>query len=387
MKQEPLYIDTPTALSDFCEAIAGAPRIAIDTEFLREKTYHARLCLIQVATPEQIACIDPLAIDDLTPLLDRIYDESSLKILHAARQDIEILHHLHGRPPAPIFDTQIAASVLGHGEQTGYGNLVREVLDIELEKGHARTDWSRRPLSPEQITYAADDVRYLFALHHRLDAELGRLGRRDWLEPDFTALSDPQRYQVDSGELWRKVSGLRQLRSGDQLAVLRELVIWREAEAQRSDRPRKWVLDDETLLDLARRQPTSEQALGTIRGLEPRQLQRIGSDLLSAIEQGRAVPEAEQPQVEPRHTPVADEEAISDALMALLRQRAAAAGISPSMLATRRHLERMAAGERDLALLSGWRRKVAGEALLDLIEGRSILHIEGSRLLDEVALR
>ena len=189
-----LYVDSPAALGDLCNRLAGAEWIAVDTEFLREKTYYPQLCLLQVGTPAVTACVDPLALTDLGPLLDLLYDPAIAKVFHACHQDLEIFYNLRGSVPGPVFDTQIAAPLLGHPEQMGYAGLVEALLGVTLEKAHARADWTRRPLPESQLRYAADDVIYLAQLYPVLRAELAKHGRLQWLADDFAALGDPERY-------------------------------------------------------------------------------------------------------------------------------------------------------------------------------------------------
>ncbi len=376
--KHPGLITTQNQLHDLCHTLAGAARIALDTEFIREKTYYPRLCLIQVATPEVVACIDPLAIDDLSPLLDRLYDPASLKLFHAGRQDLEILYRLRGMLPTPLFDTQLAAALLGHGDQVGYGPLVEQVLGIVLEKGHSRTDWSQRPLSAEQLAYAADDVRYLLPLHEALQQRLQTLGRASWLDEDFAALAAPESYQSDPAQQWQRLSGVNRLKEGRQRAIARALAEWREETAQQLDRPRKWVLSDEPLLDIARRPPRNRAALAAIRGIEARFVERHGEALLQVVESACQLPASAWPAAEERLRLTTEQEALSDALMATLRLCAHEAEVAPTTLASRRDLERIAAGERDLPLLHGWRAHLAGERLLALVEGRLSLRVDGS---------
>jgi ribonuclease D len=376
------YVDDPSALEALCRELEGAEWLALDTEFIRERSYYPRLCLLQIATPEVIACIDPLALQDLDPLLERLYDPDTVKVLHAASQDLEIFYHLRGTVPGPVFDTQVAAAALGHGDQVGYGKLVQAVLGIELEKGHARTDWSQRPLDPEQLRYAADDVRYLLELYPKLQAELERRGRRAWIEEDLRGLCDATRYAPDPESAWRRLRGANTLKPR-QLAVLRALAGWRERRAMNADRPRRWVLQDDVLLELARRAPRDEHALGKIRGLEENARRRMGDELLEHIEAALAEPESSWPAPEPRLALTPEQDAVADALMALLRTSAEEAQISASAIATRKDIERLAAGERDLELLRGWRGRLVGERLLALIEGRLTLRVEAGRLRGE----
>ncbi|MFW2134544.1 ribonuclease D, partial [Ectothiorhodospira haloalkaliphila] len=249
------FIDQPEALKAFCERLKGVDWFALDTEFIREKTYYPQLCLIQVATPEEVACIDPLNLEDLSPLTHLLFDPNITKVLHAASQDLEIFFHQQGRVPGPIFDTQVAASLLGHGDQVGYGKLIQLVLGVELEKGQSRTDWAQRPLETIQLRYAADDVHYLARAYPLMRQALEDNGRLAWLEDDFQRMQDPRTYQPDPETIWRRLKGINTLRGEQALAVARNLARWREQEAMRLDRPRRWLLQDEVILDLARRKP------------------------------------------------------------------------------------------------------------------------------------
>ncbi|MDE2089680.1 MAG: ribonuclease D, partial [Gammaproteobacteria bacterium] len=290
-----LYIDTPQRLAALCRRLEGRPWLALDTEFLRDKSYRPRLCLLQVAVEDAIACVDPLALDDLTPLLDLLYDPSIVKVLHSAYQDLEIFYYLRGAPPRPVFDTQIAALLAGHGDQIGYASLVQALLGVKLDKAHTRTDWSRRPLHPEQLQYAADDVRYLGPLYLRLRDELEHRGRLAWLQEDFTALTDPATYANPPETAWRRIRGAERLTDA-QFAVLAALAAWREQTAQRNDRPRQWILSDDCLLELARHRPASLEKLAGIRDLKPGALDKYGADLLELIRAARHAPAAARPE-------------------------------------------------------------------------------------------
>lgn len=369
------FIDSPERLASLCERLRGHPWLAIDTEFIREKSYYPQLCLIQVATTEVVACIDPLALPDLDPFLDLVFDPGVTKILHAARQDLEILLHLRGELPRPIFDTQIAATVLGYGDQIGYGNLVKEGLDIDLEKGYARTDWFQRPLDPDQILYAADDVRHLGALYETLLEQLTARGRLEWLAEDFAALTDPRCYVTPPEEAWLRIKGVGKLK-GVQLAVARALAAWREREAIAQDKPRRWLLKDELLLDLARLMPENRSRLERLRGLEKGSLDRYGAHWVSLIAAARKEPRDQWPLLEQGERLTPRQEAVLDLMGAVLQQTAAEHGISPSAIAGRRHLEQLLLGNGDTPLTRGWRGALVGETLLSLLEGR--LHISVS---------
>jgi ribonuclease D len=213
------YVASRSDLDDLCEQLAGSPWLAVDTEFHREKTYYPELCLVQVANDDIIACVDPLAVDDLSPLMDLFYSPNTTLVFHAARQDLELFFLLRNALPPNIFDTQLAATVLGYGDQIGYGNLVKQCLNVDLDKAHARTDWRQRPLSPAQIEYAADDVRYLRELYHQLHDKLITTKRLAWLDDDFATLSSVNTYQEDPNSSWLRIKGAGKLK-GQQLAVL-----------------------------------------------------------------------------------------------------------------------------------------------------------------------
>jgi len=374
-----LYIDTPEQLAALCQQLRQHDWLTLDTEFLREKTYRPRLCLLQVANPDVIACVDPLAVEDLSPLLDVLYEPGITKVLHAAHQDLEILFELRGALPAPIFDTQIAATLLGHGEQIGYGNLVKAELGLELEKAHARADWCHRPLDAAQLDYAADDVRHLREVYLRQRAQLAELGREQWLQPDFDELSDPARYRNPPEQAWQRVKGSNRLK-GVQLAVLQALAAWREEQAQHSNRPRRWVIKDEVLLDMAKQMPQALDKLRRIRGLEDNTVQRHGETLLRLIGEAKQRPKAQWPQAKSGTRLPPEQEPLVDMLMALLRDLCQRQRISPSAVAGRRELEMMLMGERDIPLLHGWRASIAGDALQALLRGELALRVEDGRL-------
>lgn len=368
MLPEVRYIDTPAALREICDQLRGVPWLTLDTEFLREKTYYPKLCLLQVATPGLVACIDPLVLEDLSPLFEVLYRHETTKVLHAARQDMEIFYHLRGALPSPVFDTQIAALLLGFPDQIGYGNLVRETLGIELDKLHSRTDWSRRPLLDAQIHYAAEDVFYLAQVYQHLIEKLTALGRLDWLSEDFERLSRVELYENDPAQVWLKVRGVNRLK-GPALAVLQALAAWRETLAQDLNRPRGWLLRDDDMIEIARHQPATTAALGAIRGVHERFVDKHGAQVLELVAEARhrtpkLLPSTGRPV---RLAPA--QEALVDALMAVVRLSAAENSLHPAVLASRGQLEQLVTGATDSEVLHGWRGQLVGKRLQALLRG------------------
>jgi len=373
------YIDNPSNLLVWCNKLREYDWFAIDTEFMREKTYYPQLCLIQIATVDEAVCIDPFGIDDLGPLLELLYDPNMLKVLHAARQDLEIFHVMRGTPPVPVFDTMLAATLLGHGDQIGYGALVKETLGVELDKAQTRTDWSRRPLSAEQLAYAIDDVRYLVQVYQKQHEALGKNGRLAWLADDFAALSAPGLYINQPEEAWLRIKGVHFLK-GVQLAVAQQLAAWREQQAQQTDRPRRWVLKDEVIFDMAKQMPASLERLGRIRGLDKSMLERHGKHLLDLIEQGKQCPRESWPQLEQPVRLSADQEALVDAMMAMVRLRAIEQQVSVQTLAPRREVEKLLRADNDSILLHGWRAQLVGHDLQRLLRGELQLRVDEGQL-------
>ena len=370
-----LYVDTHEQLVELCTRLQGSEWLAIDTEFIREKTYYPRLCLVQVCNGEIAACVDPLAIGDMSPLLTILYDPGTLKVLHAARQDLEIFLHDHGRLPMPVFDTQPAAALLGHGDQIGYANLVKLLLDVDLPKDQSRTDWSHRPLDEQQLRYALDDVVYLGRLYLHMRGHLFDRERLQWLAADFATLADPETYYPDPSDMWRRIKGRKLLR-GRQLAVLRSIAAWREQQARARDLPRKWILKDDTLIELCRRMPRDPAGLAKIRGLEPGQIRREGDTLIELIEQATALPRENWPDDEDRPKPLSpSEEAMVDLMHAALRLIAEQHQLSPLAIASRKDLEKLLRGENDNPLNEGWRSSLAGQQLREVMAGSRIIKV------------
>ena len=368
------YIDTPHALSAFLQQAQAAEWVALDTEFIREKTYYPRLCLIQVATPDTLACIDPLGIDDLSPFFAWLDNPAMTKVFHAAWQDLEIFCHLSGRVPAPIFDTQIAAAVLGLGDQLGYARLVEELLEVQLDKSQSRTDWSRRPLNKQQLEYAIDDVRYLREIYPLLQQQLTETKRANWLGKPFQRLSDPAEYQPDPRSIWKKVKGV-QLLKPKQLAVLRELAAWREERAIGKNLPRRWLLSDEVLVDMSRMKTREAADFEQIRGLSAEQISRHAETWLGLIRTGQALPPEEWPELPRRRKLDSELSLLADLLMVVVNQQALENNISAQMIATRSQVEKMLTEGRS-NLSDDWRGGLVNEAFDQLLSGKYCIQVK-----------
>lgn len=374
------YVDTPEQLTALCCRIENADWIAIDTEFLREKTYYPKLCLIQLAIPGLNACIDPLALDDISELLTVFNNPAITKVLHACSQDLEILVQLSGQVPTPIFDTQIAAPLLGLPEQTGYAALVEAMLEVRLDKGMARTDWSKRPLSKKQLKYALDDVIYLCQLYPLMLKKLSALGRLAWLKDDFVRYASPDRYHSDPDKAWLRIRGYDRL-NRKQLSILQALASWREKRAQAENRPRAWLLRDDTLLDIARICPETHEELAGIRQIPEQIIKKQGSNLSRLIEQAGAMQPQPLPAKNRRKKPNLKQEALADVLQAQLALLAEQNAINPATLATRKQLQALVMGESDLPVLSGWRFEMAGKELQEMMKGKRRLSVTDKELI------
>jgi ribonuclease D len=374
-------ITTTAALAEFCNELKGQPFIAVDTEFMRETTYWPKLCLIQVASPDSEACIDPLADGlDLEPLLELLRDTSILKVFHAARQDVEIFNNLNAMP-TPLFDTQVAGMAAGFGEQIAYDALVRQMLKIELDKSSRFTDWARRPLSDAQLTYALADVTHLATLFPLLRERLDKAGRLPWVEEEMKALCDPAAYDVDPEKAWRR---LRPRKSqAKYLAVFKAVAAWRERTAQNRDQPRGRILKDEAIDELATQAPTSLEGLNTLRGV-PKGFggSKFGPDLLAAIKAALADPEGYAPVLDKAGPPPpASAGAVVELLKVLLKARAEEAGVASKLIATVSDLEKIAADdEANTPALVGWRREAFGADALKIKRGELALVLDGTRV-------
>lgn len=368
------------ALTALCERLAAEPYITIDTEFMRENTFWPQLCLVQLAGETEAAAIDPLAPGiDLRPLF-KLLSAPVLKVFHAARQDIEIFHHLTGDVPAPLFDTQVAAMVCGFGESVGYETLIRELTGAQIDKSSRFTDWGRRPLTDKQIAYALSDVTHLREAYEKLAARLDESGRRDWVGEEMAVLAAPETYESHPELAWKRIK-LRHMKPR-QIAILQAAAAWRERQAQSRDIPRNRIVRDDTLLQLAAHPPDSVEDLKRMRGF-PGNLAggNAGRALLEGVAEALALPESDLP-AQMKRKPSAPPAAKMDLLRVLLKDAAESHDVAAKLIASAADLEALARGTRaGIPALSGWRREVFGNAALDLLEGRLALTVKGNRLV------
>ncbi len=359
-----MLIDKPADLQAAIARFANCEWLTVDTEFVRKETYWPRLCLVQVGDGRTEAVLDATRLPDLSPLLDLLMRTDIIKVFHAPSQDLEIFVRLTGGAPTPLFDTQIAASLLGIGDQPGYAALVEKRLGIKVDKSLTRTDWSRRPLSTAELAYAADDVRHLATLYPALRDELASRGRLAWLVEDCERLTRPQRYQVQPARAWERLKGLARLPPAAQ-HVAAALAAWRETLAEARDRPRKWVLADDALYRIADRQPADAAQLAALQVLPPKTLERQGEELLRLVAETRGSNNAALALDVQLSEP---QKARLQKVLTRTREIAAALDIPPALLAPRAEVEALVlqGAEAPVVLLSGWRREVAGEQLLKL---------------------
>ena len=369
-------ITTTEDLEAACAKLASAPFIAVDTEFMREQTFWPRLCLIQIAGGDAEILIDNLAPGiDLKPFFDLMVDENVLKVFHSARQDIEIVHHLAGVVPHPIFDSQVAAMVCGFGEAVSYSMLVKRLLGTNLDKSSRFTDWSRRPLSERQLTYAIGDVTHLRDLYPKLRAQLDNSERATWLNEEMGVLTDPATYELHPERAWRRLK--MRIKTQKALGVLMELAAWREREAQTQDVPRSRILKDEALYDIAGQAPRTTEDLGALRSLHNgfARSQR-GRGVLEAVQKGLERDPATVPPLQRGEPMPPEAQAVMDLLRVLLKATAGRHGVAPKLIATSDDLEQIArSSDADVGALRGWRRKLFGEDALSLKRGELALVI------------
>ncbi|MDQ6986218.1 MAG: ribonuclease D [Mariprofundaceae bacterium] len=389
-----IYIENPSMLETACAELKKASVLCVDTEFHRESTYYAEFALIQIASRDVCYLIDPLAIDDLTPLWDVILDPDILKVFHAARQDVEIIVNKTGKLPLPLFDTQVAAALLGFGLQVGFGNLVQKVTGKALPKAESFTDWLKRPLTESQLTYAADDVIYLMPVYQHLAERLQATARTDWLDEEQEVLCAAATYANDPEQMFWRVKGSNRLRPR-QMAVLRELAAWRERAVQQRDLPRRRLIQDEPLLALARKTQLDEEQMTHIRGLNNGTVRRFGGDILAAWQRGQDCDKENWPQTSRSPQYSEGTEMRLELLMTLVRLRAEKVEIAANILASRNEVAALASwanhgngngnnhGKKtdwdsppDNHCMRGWRKKLIGDDLLRMLRGELCLRLD-----------
>ncbi len=359
-------LTTTQELISFCKASHNVDWLALDTEFIREKTYYPNLCLVQIASERDIVCIDTIAINDLSPLRELLYQPSITKIFHSASQDLEIFVNLFNSVPKPMFDTQIAASLLGYGDQVSYAHLVNEICGIELDKSLSRTNWEYRPLSKKEIRYAVDDVKYLAKVYLYLKDKLSENERNHWVEFECNTLSALEKYKVDAKKIWKTVKGAGKLEP-HQLIILKQLAQWREHQAIAENKPRRWILSDKVLRNLSIKQPRDFNSLQQIEGLYSEHA-AYAKTLLDEIKFAQTLPEEDWPKAS-LISPLSNEQRkLVKQAQSLIRERAEELNLSPSMLATRSVVEKLIRGKRELDILSNWKKELIGDELVELIK-------------------
>lgn len=372
-----LYIRTTPLLRHVCVQAEDEGCLALDVEFIREQSYAPKVALVQIALSDTCAIVDPLYVEDLSPLLTLLSAPHVLKVLHAATQDMDVLSWHSETLPTRIFDTQIAAAMVGMGEQLSYSNLVERVLGVALTKNESYSDWLRRPLTPEQHAYALDDVRYLLPTYRLLSERLEAMNRTAWVEEEFRKFEDGERYQRDPRTLFRRIRRGHSLSPQGQ-AILRELAAWRDEEARTLDRPPRSVLNDDNLVDIARKAPRTPEELRRLRGVPSRVLERSSEVMLMMVERGLAVSEDERPQrLYTTHRPNQTEKLMVKVLDACLKTLCAREKLPASFVMSRNDLEHMVRLHRrgcvspeDKGFLQGWRHDLVGRELLAVLEGR-----------------
>lgn len=378
-----MYITTPEQLATLVDQLKDATVLALDTEFVREKTYFHRLGLIQVASDGVCAAIDPIHIANIDPFLDLIRNPNVLKIFHAGRQDLEILNRLCGETLGPVFDTQVAAALVGWGAQISFARIVLKATGKKLHKGETYTDWCRRPLSQDQIDYALDDARLLLPSYEKLLKVLKKCNRLDWVQGEFQSLEDPEKFKLpDPEKQFLKVKSIRNLKP-QNLAVLKELAAWREREAVRRDCLAKAVVRDEPLLEIARKAPDQLEALGNIRGFHRKEISKSGKQILQAIQRGKETPEDQIPEL-PDFDGHATGRGVEELLSAYVQIRSDELKIEPSILAQRKHIHDFVKcydqkkNLDDHFLFQSWRRECIGERLFAILDGDMGLAIDAA---------
>lgn len=380
-----LFISDTKTLSDFCDTVSGSDFICVDTEFIREKTYWSQLCLIQVADENNSACIDPLAEGiDLAPFLKLMQNPDVLKVFHSARQDIEIFFNMTEAIPTPLFDTQVAAMVCGFGNSIGYKNLVNKLANIELDKTARFSDWARRPLTEKQLSYAISDVTHLRVVYKKLQKQLEKSGRYSWLKEEMAVLTTPETYINDPYKAWEKIKTYSQ--KPQFLAILREVTAWREKEAQNKDCPRKRIVRDEVLVEIASNTPATTEELARIRTMSKGMAEgRYGKALLEAVDKGINLPKEEWPKKPKNKKKPAGNASVEELLKVLLKIKCEEHKVAPRLIASTSDLEEIAAYNKpDVPALKGWRKKLFGNDAIKLKNGQIALSYDVENMCTKI---
>ncbi len=369
-------------LTAACARLATSEFLTVDTEFMRESTFWAKLCLIQMADESEEVIIDPLADGiDLQPFFDLMTNENVHKVFHAGRQDLEIIYHMAGIIPHPIFDTQVAAMVCGFGESVSYGALVKKVTRQDVDKSSRFTDWSRRPLSDKQITYALGDVTHLRDIYHYLKEQITTSGRASWVDEEMEQLTNPQSYELNPKDAWRRLK--MRVKTRRSLAVMMDLAAWRERVAQSQDVPRNRIMKDDAIYDIANQMPQSVKELSALRTVhEGFARSNRGRDVLTAVKQGLARDQDTIPPLEKGKPLPVEAGPVIDLLRVLLKSASARHGVASKLIATSDDLEKIAVNDHaDVPALKGWRRELFGEDALALKHGTVSLAVQEGKIV------
>jgi ribonuclease D len=375
-------ITTTAELAAACKRMARFEAVTVDTEFMRETTYWPKLCVVQMASPEEAIIIDAMAPElELDPFFKLMKNEKIIKVFHAARQDIEIIYHLGGLIPHPVFDTQVAAMVCGFGESISYDQLVHRLTDARIDKSSRFTDWSRRPLSERQTEYALADVTHLRDVYAALAQQLAEQKRTDWVREEMEVLTSPETYQMEPEHAWKRLK--MRVRKPTELAVLQAIAAWREREAQSRDVPRGRVLKDDAIYEIAAQQPTTAQALGQLRTI-PRGFERSRSaeDIVATVRKALDIPKDQLPKVPKHRPPTNGNGAAVDLLKVLLKMISESHGVASKIIATVDDLEAIASDDKaDVPAMMGWRRELFGETALKLKRGEIALAVQQNHVV------
>ena len=368
-------------LTQYCDSWQNAEYVTVDTEFMREHTYWPKLCLIQVGGPNESVIIDPLVKElDLTPFFKILGNKNILKVFHAARQDVELFHHLTGQLPEPLFDTQLAAMACGYGDSVGYEKLAARIADAQIDKTLRFTDWARRPLTDRQLLYAVADVSHLRPIYDHLSGQLANNGRRSWIDEEMGILTNPATYENPPEEAWKRVK----VRNAKPrfLAILREVAAWREREAQRRNLPRNRVIREEAMTEIAAHAPTNVNELARVRAISQKVAESdMGQAILRAVNQALALDKNCYPNLPKKVEKPRGLAPLLDLLKVLLKMRCEQSGVAQKLVATVNDLEQFAAGDQSSPLLTGWRRELFGELGLALKEGRVALTVTNGQIV------